>query len=103
MKIKTGDKVIVIAGKDKGNSGKVIKVFKTKQKVLVENINMIKKHLKPDAQNESGSIIDLEAPLHISNVMLIDKKTNKRTRVGYEKDNQGNKIRIAKKSKEKID
>lgn len=80
MKIKTGDKVIVIAGKNKGSTGKVSKVLRREEKVIVEGLNMVKKHLKPDANSQSGSIIELEAPLHISNVMLVDPKSNKRMR-----------------------
>lgn len=80
MKLKTGDKVVIIAGKNKGSQGKIIKVLKNEQKVVVEGLNIMKKHLKPNANNQSGSIIQKEAPIHISNVMLIDPKTNKRTR-----------------------
>ncbi len=102
MNFKTGDKVIVITGKDKGNTGKIIKILKKEQRVIVEGINMVKKHIKPDGNNQNGGIIEKEATIHISNIMLIDPKTNKRTRIGYEIDKNGNKIRIAKKSMEKI-
>lgn len=79
MKIKTGDKVVVIAGKDKGKEGRITKVLKKETKVIVENVNIIKKHQKSDG-NTPGSIVEVDAPIHASNVMLIDPKTKKRTR-----------------------
>ncbi len=101
FKIKTGDEVIVIAGKDKGLKGRVLKVFRSKDRVLVEHVNMIKKHIKPSTENPQGGIEEKEAPIHISNVALVDPKTGKPTRVGYEiKD--GKKVRVSKKSKEVI-
>ena len=101
FKIKTGDEVIVIAGKDKGMKGRVLKVIKSKDRVLVEHVNMIKKHVKPSTENPQGGIEEKEAPIHISNVALVDQKTGKPTRVGYEiKD--GKKVRVSKKSKEVI-
>ena len=102
MNLKTGDKVVVIAGKDKGKQGKIIKTFKAENKVLVEGINMVKKHVKPNGQN-AGSIVDTEAPIHASNVMILDPKTNKGTRVGHSTDKKGKKIRIARKSLENLD
>ena len=102
MKIKTGDKVVVIAGKDKGKQGKVTKVLKEENKVIVEGINMIKKHVKPNGQN-AGSIVDMEAPIHASNVMIVDPKSNKGTRVGHTTDKKGKKIRISRSSKENLD
>ncbi len=72
MSLKTGDKVIIRVGKDKGNTGKIIKVLKKEAKVLVEGINMVKKHLKPDNNNQNGGIVEKEAPIHISNVKLCD-------------------------------
>ncbi len=101
FKIKTGDEVIVIAGKDKGIKGKVLKVIKSKDRVLVEHVNMIKKHVKPSTENPQGGIEEREAPIHISNVALVDPKTGKPTRVGYEIKN-GKKVRVSKKSKEVI-
>lgn len=101
MKIKQGDKVVVIAGKDKGKEGKVIKTLKNSSKVIVKGVNIVKKHIKPSG-GEDGRIAEIEAPLHVSNVMLYDDKAKKGTRVGYEiKD--GKKIRISKKSGKKID
>ena len=102
MNLKTGDKVVVIAGKDKGKVGKIVKTLRAENKVVVEGINMIKKHVKPNGQ-QAGSIVDMEAPIHASNVMIVDPKTNKGTRVGHTTDKKGNKIRIARKSNENLD
>lgn len=101
MNFKTGDKVVVIAGKDKGKEGKIIKTLRKENRVVVEGVNMIKKTVKPNGQNP-GSIVDMEAPIHASNVMIIDPKTKKPTRIGHTTDKKGNKIRIAKKSNESI-
>lgn len=78
MKIKVGDTVKVITGKDKGKEGKVITTLKNKDKVIVEKINIVKKHIKPNGQNESGGIIETEAPIHVSNVKLISKEDKKK-------------------------
>ena len=86
MNFKVGDKVVVIAGKDKGKEGKIIKTLKNDNKVVVEGINMVTKHVKPSAQNENGGIIKVEAPIHASNVMVLDPKTKKRTRIAHEID-----------------
>ena len=102
MNFKVGDKVVVIAGKDKGKEGKIIKTLKNDNKVVVEGINMVTKHVKPSAQNENGGIIKVEAPIHASNVMIVDPKTKKRTRIGHTTDKKGKKIRITKKSNENI-
>lgn len=101
MKLKTGDKVVVIAGKDKGKEGLVKKLFREDNKVIVDGINMIKKHVKPNGQT-AGSITEMEAPIDASNVMIQDPKTKKPTRVGYTTDKKGNKVRVAKKSNEII-
>ena len=98
-KIKKDDLVKVIAGKDKGKEGKII--AKKGDKVLVEGINMVKKHVKPNGQT-AGSIVDMEAPIHASNVMIIDPKTKKPTRIG-KKMIKDKKVRIAVKSSEKLD
>lgn len=103
MNFKVGDKVVVIAGKDKGKEGKIIKTSKLTNKVIVEGVNMITKHVKPNAQNEQGGIIKVEAPIHASNVMMIDPKTKKRTRIAHEIDENGKKHRISVKSKERLD
>ncbi len=79
MKVKVGDQVKIIAGKDKGKDGKVIKTLKNKDKVVVEGINIVKKHVKPNQMNDKGGIFDIEAPIHVSNVKVITdaKKQNK--------------------------
>lgn len=101
MKLKTGDKVMVIAGANKGKEGKIIAVLG--DKVVVEGVNVRKKHLKPKYNGGNGEIREVEAPIHISNVMLIDPKTKKPSRIKFEFDKDGKKIRISKKSNEKID
>ena len=101
MNLKVGDKVIVIAGKDKGKEGKII--LKKNDKVLVEGVNMVKKHVKPNGQDQTGGIIDKEALIHISNVMMIDPKTKKRTRIAHEINKDGKKVRVSSKSKSKLD
>lgn len=101
MKLKTGDKVIVIAGANKGKEGKIIKILK--DKVVVEGVNLRKKHLKPKNNNGTGEIITVEAPIHVSNVAIMDPKTKKPTKIKYDFDKNGKKIRISKKSNEKID
>jgi len=100
--IRKNDKVIVIAGKDKGKSGKVLKVFSPDQRVLVEKINMIKKTRRRTQQDQKGGFVELEMPIHISNVMLLDKKTNKSTRFGVSVLKDGTKVRISRKSGEAI-
>ena len=102
MNFKVGDKVVVIAGSDKGKKGKIIKTLKTENKVVVEGVHIVKMHQKPTGQ-ESGGILEVEAPIAASNVMIIDPKTKKRTRIGHTTDKNNKKIRIAKKSNEKID
>lgn len=101
MKLKTGDKVMVIAGANKGKEGKIISVLG--DKVVVEGVNVRKKHLKPKYNGGNGEIKEVEAPIHVSNVMLIDPKTKKPSRIKFEFDKDGKKIRISKKSNEKID
>lgn len=102
MFIKTGDKVRVIAGKDKGKEGSVKKILAAENRVVVEGINIIKKHQKPNNANPNGGVIDTEAPISASNVMLIDPSTNEPTRVGY-KFVDGKKVRVAKKSGKTLD
>ena len=101
MKLKKGDKVVVITGVNKGKEGTITRVLD--EKVIVEGINIVTKHVKPKNNNGTGEIIKVEAPIHASNVMLLDPKTKKPTRVKIEKDEKGKKIRIAKKSNQKID
>jgi len=101
MKIKKNDTVIVIAGKDKGIKGKVLRVFPRTSRVVVEGINLVKKHEKARADGGAGQIIEKPLSIHISNISLIDPKENKPTRVGYRFED-GKKIRFAKKSGQKI-
>lgn len=101
MKLKKGDNVIIIAGKDKGKKGKIVRVLVGKNKVIVEGINMTKKHQRPRKSGEKGQIINIAMPIHASNVMIVDPKTNKGSRIGKKK--VGDKfIRIAKKSNQEI-
>ncbi len=103
MKLKVGDKVRVIAGSSKGKEGKIIKTLRKENKVIVEGAHIVKKHKKGNGQ-ETGGILEVEAPIDASNVMLIDPKTKKPTRIGYTIDEKSNKkVRISKKSNEKID
>ena len=103
MNLKVGDKVVVIAGASKGKEGKITKTLKNENRVIVEGVNIVKKHKKGNGQ-ETGGILEVEAPINASNVMIIDPKTKKPTRIGYKKDEKSNKkIRISKKSSEKID
>jgi large subunit ribosomal protein L24 len=102
MHVKKGDKVMVITGKDKGKIGVVLAAFPKKDRVLVEGINIVKKHAKPSQLNPQGGILSQEGAIHVSNVMLLDPKTNEPTRVGY-KEVDGKKVRVAKKSGETLD
>ena len=102
MHVKQGDKVKVLSGKDKGKQGTVLGVNPKNERVIVEGVNVVKKHAKPSQENPQGGILNIEAPIHASNVLPIDPKTGEPTRVGYEiKD--GKKIRIAKKSGAPLD
>ena len=101
MKLKTGDKVVVISGANKGKEGKITKVLE--DKVIVEGVNVCKKNLKPKNNNGTGEIVEVERPIHRSNVMIIDPKTKKPTKIKMDFDKDGKKIRISKKSNEKID
>jgi large subunit ribosomal protein L24 len=101
MKIKKNDTVMVIAGNDRGKTGKVLKVFPKESRVIVEGINLRKRHTKPSQRNPQGGILEKEAPIHISNVMIIDPKTNEPTRVGAKiiLDEKTGKKKIARVSK----
>ena len=101
MHVKKGDKVKVISGKDKGKTGVILTAYPKKDRVLVEGVNIVKKHMKPNQANPQGGIVSQEAAIHVSNVMLIDPKTGEPTRVGY-KVEDGKKVRVAKKSGEVI-
>ncbi|CAM3934983.1 50S ribosomal protein L24 [Mesobacillus zeae] len=102
MHVKKGDKVMVISGKDKGKTGNILAAFPKQSRVLVEGVNIVKKHAKPSQMNPQGGIFSKEAPIHVSNVMPIDPKSGKPTRVGY-KEEDGKKVRVAKKSGEVLD
>ena len=99
--IKKGDTVIVNAGNDKGKTGKVLEVLRDKDRIVVEGVTMVSKHTKPNSKQPQGGIIKQEAPIHISNLNLLDPKTNTPTRVGYRMDGD-KKVRFAKKSGEEI-
>lgn len=103
MKLKVGDKVRVMVGKDKGKEGKITHVFAKENKVVVEGVNIAKRHLKPNNSNQTGGIVEREAKLHASNVMIIDKKTNKPTRIYHEVNEKTNKKVRVGKSHEKLD
>lgn len=100
MRIKTGDTVKVIAGKDKGKQGTVIKTLPKQDRVVVEGVNLAKKHQKP-SQLSTGGIVEVEMPLHVSNVQLVDPTTGETTRVGYRFED-GKKVRFSKKTNEVI-
>jgi large subunit ribosomal protein L24 len=102
LHVKQGDNVKVISGKDKGKEGKILEAYPNQNRVLVEGVNMVKKHAKPSQSNPQGGILNQEAPVHVSNVMPIDPKTGEPTRVGYKEEN-GKKVRIAKKSGQSLD
>jgi|SRR3989344_3128690 len=97
MHIKKGDNIIVISGKDRGKTGKVLKALPRAERVVVDGVNMRKKHERPRRTNQKGQIVEFAAPIHVSNVMIADVKTGKRTRVGVVIE-KGKKTRVAKKS-----
>lgn len=101
-KIKKGDRVVVLSGRDKGGKGEVLKAFPKENRVLVQGVNLVKKHTRQD-RNTEGGIIEKEAPLHISNVAIEDPKDGKPTRVGFKTLDDGTKVRFAKRSGEIID
>ena len=101
MKIKKGDKVIVITGKDKGKTGEVTKAMPKENKVIVSGVNMVKRHQKPTQEN-AGGIVNKEAPIHVSNVAIVDPKSGKASRIGTKILDNGRKVRVAKKSGEVI-
>ncbi|MFV9511649.1 50S ribosomal protein L24 [Tepidibacillus sp. LV47] len=103
LHVKKGDTVIVITGKDKGKKGRVLAAFPKEGRVIVEGVNLVKKHTRPSQANPEGGIITQEAPIHSSNVMLVDPKTGEATRVGHKILENGKKVRVAKKSGEIID
>ncbi len=102
FKIKKGDKVVVLAGRDKGKSGEVLRVLRADERVVVQGVNMVKRHTSP-RPGEPGGIVEKEAALHVSNVAHIDPKSQKPTRVGYRILEDGRKVRYAKRSGEVLD
>ena len=101
MKIKKGDQVVILSGDDKGKNGEVVKAMPKEGKVIVQGVNLVKRHTKP-SQTTPGGIVTKEAPIHVSNVALVDAKSGKATKVGY-KTVYGKKVRVARKSGEVID
>jgi large subunit ribosomal protein L24 len=102
LKIKKGDKVVVIAGKDKGKTGEVLKAMPAERRLIVQGVNMVKRHTRP-AMGNPGGIVEKEASIHVSNLAHIDPKDNKPTRVGYRTLDDGRKVRFAKRSGEVLD
>ncbi|MFT3740359.1 MAG: 50S ribosomal protein L24 [Breznakibacter sp.] len=102
LHIKKGDIVVVNAGENRGQEGKVLEVFPAKQRAIVEGVNMVSKHTKPNAANPQGGIIKQEAPIHISNLNVKDPKTGKGTRIGRKLNDKGKLVRYSKKSGEEI-
>jgi len=96
--IRKNDTVVIIAGKDKGKTGRVIRVLPSKNAVIVEQANIVKKHQRPNQTNRTGGIVDQEAPIHVSNVMLLDGKTDRGARFGVTEGKNGEKVRVAAKS-----
>lgn len=103
LHVKKEDTVMVITGKNKGKKGRVIAAYPRENRVLVENVNMVKRHTRPSQENPQGGIISQEAPIHVSNVMLIDPKSGLPTRIGYKILDNGKKVRVARRSGEIID
>lgn len=102
LHIKKGDTVIVISGESKGQKGRVLEVDRKNLRAIVEGVNLVAKHQKPNAAYPQGGIIKKEAPIHISNLMLVDPKTNKPTRIGRKLNSEGKLVRYSKKSGEEI-
>jgi large subunit ribosomal protein L24 len=102
LHIKKGDTVCVIAGDNKGQQGKVLKVEVSKQRAIVEGVNLVKKATKPNAKNPQGGLVEQEAPIHISNLQVLDPQSGKPTRVGRRANAEGKLVRFAKKSGEEI-
>ncbi len=108
MKIHKNDNVIVVAGNNKGSKGKVLKVFPKENRVIIEGVNIHKKHTKPNQKNPQGGIVEKEAPIHVSNVMVIDPKSNEPTRIGKkviidDKTGKQVRVRVSKSSGEMLD
>ncbi|HKL34329.1 MAG: 50S ribosomal protein L24 [Tangfeifania sp.] len=102
LHIKKGDTVVVITGNYRGQKGRVLEVIRKNDRAIVEGVNLVKKHTKPNAQNPQGGIVEQEASIHVSNLMLVDPKSGERTRIGRREDDKGKLIRYSKKSGEEI-
>ena len=102
LKIKKGDTVYVLAGDDKGKTGRVLNILPEQGKAIVEGVNIVSKSTKPNAKAPQGGIIKKEAPIHLSNLAVVDRKSGKPTRVGFRLDEDGKKVRYSKKSGEEI-
>ncbi|MEW6219575.1 MAG: 50S ribosomal protein L24 [Thermodesulfobacteriota bacterium] len=101
--LKVNDQVEVIAGRDKGSVGKVVKVHRERQRVTVEKVNMVKRHLRPNPQNQQGGIISREAPIHVSNLMIVCPKCTKTVRIGHQLLDDGSKVRVCRKCGESVE
>ena len=101
MKLKKNDTVVIIAGKDKGKSGKIVKIDHKRERVIVQGANMVKKAMRKKTAQDKGGIMEIEAPIHVSNLMYLTSK-GEATRIGYKFDEDGNKVRFAKKTGEEI-
>lgn len=102
MKIRKGDKVVVLTGRDKGKQGEVLKAMPRERRLLVQGVNLVKKHQRPTPRHQGG-ILEKEAPIHVSNVALLDPSDNKPTRIGFSTLEDGRKVRVARRSGEQID
>lgn len=102
LKVKKGDKVVVTTGRDKGRQGEIVKVLPNENRVIVDGVNVVKRHTRP-SQTQAGGIVEKSASIHVSNVAIVDPKDNKPTRVGYRTLEDGRKVRYAKSSGEVID
>lgn len=102
LHIRRGDKVVVIAGDEKGKTGTIVSVDLNNDKAIIEGLNMVTRHNKPTASNPNGGIVKKEAPIHVSNIALVDPKTGKPTKVGRKEDKNGKLVRYAKKSGEVV-
>jgi large subunit ribosomal protein L24 len=108
MRIKTDDQVVVISGKDRGKTGKVLRTEPKKRRIYVEGLNMIKRHERPRSSGDMstanpGGIVEKEGPIHVSNVMLLDPKGNKGTRLGVRRTDDGKRVRVARRSGAEVD
>lgn len=102
LHIKKGDTVVILSGESKGQKGKVLEIFAAKQRAIVEGVNMVSKHTKPNADSPQGGIVKQEAPIHISNLQVVDPSSGKATRIGRRLNDNGKLVRYSKKSGEEI-